>query len=197
MQYHKASDPDLAMIMISLLSRSRALMDRISEYLADEKDCNSEEEIKYMYATIKTELHDIAKHVNQLRFSKGSELYASSFRLSVIEASAYGMLPRIGSKITSKLYSAVEEVHYRLSKHCKFTDWLQVAEGKYSFVKLTVDTKAEGAKYHLKILSRRLKNYYYAFDSRSKKRFIVFTPEINDGSGKLIADLLESGFAFS
>ncbi|MCI8616140.1 MAG: hypothetical protein HFJ01_13805 [Lachnospiraceae bacterium] len=86
-------------------------------------DSISAEKIKRTYANLKDELREDAHYKKLDRNRNGSLLYTGVFLPSIREAAAFGFNASINSAINQKMYSAVEEAHYKLTKYYSLDKW--------------------------------------------------------------------------
>ncbi len=98
------------------LKRLNYLMRNISDYL-ETHDSALGYRISEEYRAIKEDIRDEAKYLdckkNDIsRISKIHQAYSSGIR----GASAFGLTVRSNGKIDQRMFSAVEEAHYRLNK---------------------------------------------------------------------------------
>lgn len=116
MCYNKMQENELANIMVNYINRIEHLMKIIADYL-NGNDYISEDAIKVEYTELKNELCADAKEVSLVRNYRGSEVYMGAFCPSIKEAAAYGFTVSTNSRIDQRMYTAVAEVQYRVSKY--------------------------------------------------------------------------------
>lgn len=122
MDYNKKSDSELARIMVSYIRRIKNLQGIVGRYL-DGNESISATQIRREYAQIKDELREDARLVKLKKNYQGSDLYRGAFVPSISEAAAFGFCVPTNSKIDFKMYSAIEEAHYKLTKYCSLEEW--------------------------------------------------------------------------
>ena len=122
MDYNKKPDSELARIMVSYIGRIENLQGIVGRYL-DGNDSISSSQIRREYSQIKNELREDARLVKLKRNYHGSDLYKGAFVPSISEASAFGFCVPSTSKIDYRMYGAVEEAHYKLTKYYSLEEW--------------------------------------------------------------------------
>lgn len=122
MDYNQMRDEQLARIMVSYIGRVNNLQCIIGRYL-EGNDNISSLQIQREYAQLKDELREDARIVKLKKNYRGSDLYRGAFVPSICEAAASGFRVPTNSKINYRMYSAVEEAHYKLTKYYSFKDW--------------------------------------------------------------------------
>lgn len=122
MDYNKKSDSELARIMVSYIGRIENLQGIVGRYL-EGNDSISSAQIRREYAQIKDELREDARLVKLKKNYQGSNLYKGAFVPSICEAAACGFCVPINSKVDFRMYSAIEEAHYKLTKYCSLEEW--------------------------------------------------------------------------
>lgn len=122
MDYNKKSDSELARIMVSYIGRIKNLQGIVGRYL-DGNESISATQIRREYAQIKDELREDARLVKLKKNYQGSDLYRGAFVPSISEAAAFGFCVPTNSKIDFKMYSAIEEAHYKFTKYCSLEEW--------------------------------------------------------------------------
>lgn len=122
MNYNQMRDEGLARIMVNYIGRVKHLQCIIGRYLEDNKNISSLQ-IRREYAQIKDELREDARLVRLKKNYQGSDLYRGAFVPSICEAAAFGFVVPTNSKIDYKMYSAVEEAHYKLTKYYSLEEW--------------------------------------------------------------------------
>lgn len=122
MDFKIMEDSELAKVMINYIYRIENLLDIIGRYL-DGNNSISEERIKSTYANLKEELREDAHYIKLERNCNGSLLYMEVFSPSIREAAAFGFNVPINSAINQRMYSAVEEAHYKLTKYYPLEKW--------------------------------------------------------------------------
>ena len=124
MDFKNMSDSELATIMVNQISRTAHLKTIIARYLdGSDNGCVQAERIKNEYKQLKEEIREDAKYLDSVRNSKGSDLYMHYFRPSIRSAAAYGFTVPVNAAINQKMFSAVEEAHYRLRKYHSLEEW--------------------------------------------------------------------------
>lgn len=93
MDFKTMKDFELAMEMVSYISRVEQLLDIIRDYLekANGKHIPAEQ-IREQYKQLKYELRESANYLNKVRDHNGSVLYKSAFSPSIREAAAFGLM---------------------------------------------------------------------------------------------------------
>lgn len=122
MSYNQMTDSQLAEIMVNYIGRVNNLQGIIGRYL-EGNDNISALQIRREYAQLKDELREDARLVKLKKNYYGSDLYRGAFVPSISEAAAVGFCVPTSSKIDYKMYGAVEEAHYKLTKYCSFEEW--------------------------------------------------------------------------
>lgn len=122
MDFKIMTDSELAYVMVNYIRRIENLLDIIEKYFGGNNSVSTEE-IKRAYASLKNDLREDAKYVNLERNSDGSLLYMNVFSPSIREAAAFGFNVAINSAVNQKMYSAVEEAHYKLTKYYSLVEW--------------------------------------------------------------------------
>lgn len=122
MDYNKMSDSELARMMVSYIGRVENLQGIVGRYL-DGNESISSAQIRREYAQIKDELREDARQVKLKKNYQGSDLYKGAFVPSISEAAAFGFCVPTNSKIDIRMYSAIEEAHYKLTKYYSFEEW--------------------------------------------------------------------------
>ena len=124
MDYKNMSDSELATIMVNQINRTAHLQMIIARYL-DGSDHGSipAENIKNEYRQLKQEICKDADYLDKTKNANGSDLYVYYFRPSIRNAAAFGFTVPVNSAINQKMYSAVEEAHYRLCKYHSLEEW--------------------------------------------------------------------------
>ncbi len=116
------ADSELASIMVNYIGRIENLLDIIGRYL-EGNDNISAEKIKRIYAELKEELREDGHYLRLERNRDGSSLYMGAFVPSIREAAASGFNVSTNSTINQRMYSAVEEAHYKLTKYHSLEEW--------------------------------------------------------------------------
>ena len=124
MDFKTMKDSELAMEMVSYISRVEQLLDIIRDYLdkANGKHIPAEK-IREQYKQLKYELRESANYLNKVRNHNGSVLYKSAFSPSIREAAAFGFNVPINSSINQLMFNAVAEAHYRMTKYYNMEEW--------------------------------------------------------------------------
>ncbi len=122
MDFKIMTDSELANIMVNYIGRIENLLDIIGRYL-EGNDNISAEKIKSIYADLKEELREDGHCLRLERNRNGSSLYMGAFAPSIREAAASGFNVSTNSTINQRMYSAVEEAHYKLTKYHSLEEW--------------------------------------------------------------------------
>ena len=122
MDYNYMTDSQLAGIMVSYIGRVDNLQGIIGRYLNGNETISSLK-IRKDYSQLKDELREDARRVKLKKNYQGSDLYREAFVPSISEAAACGFCVPTNSKINYRMYSAVEEAHYKLTKYCSLEEW--------------------------------------------------------------------------
>lgn len=122
MSYNQMTDSQLAGIMVNYIGRVNHLQGIIGRYLEGNENISSSQ-IRREYAQIKNELREDARLVKLKKNYHGSDLYRGAFVPSISEASAFGFCVHSTSKIDYRMYGAVEEAHYKLTKYHSLEEW--------------------------------------------------------------------------
>ncbi len=120
--YNQMTDSQLADIMVNYIGRVNHLQGIIGRYL-EGNDNISPSQIRREYAQIKDELHEDARLVKLKKNYQGSDLYRGAFVPSISEAAASGFGVPTNSEIDYRMYSAIEEAHYKLTKYRSLEEW--------------------------------------------------------------------------
>lgn len=124
MDYKRLPDSELAKVMVNYITRIEHLQSIIARGL-DGSDCGiiPDDRIKDVYKQLKNELREDAKYLNLVRNQNGSELYKHYFSPSIFEASACGFMVPVNRTIDEKMFRAVAEARYRLTKLKTLKEW--------------------------------------------------------------------------
>ncbi len=122
MSYNQMTDSQLAGIMVNYIGRVNHLQGIIGRYL-EGNDNISALQIRREYVQLKDELREDARIVKLKKNYQGSDLYRGAFVPSISEAAASGFGAPTNTKIDHIMYSAVEEVYYKLTKYRSFDEW--------------------------------------------------------------------------
>lgn len=122
MDFKFMTDSELANIMVNYIFRIENLLDIIERYLEGNNSVSAEK-IKRTYANLKDELREDAHYIKLVRNSNGSLLYMNVFSPSIREAAYFGFSVSINSAVNQRMYSAVEEAHYKLTKYYSLEEW--------------------------------------------------------------------------
>ena len=124
MEYKYMTDAELASIMVSYITRADHLRDMIGRYLdrADHGNIRADQ-IKAAYRELKNELRETADYLWLERNRKGSVLYMSAFSPSVREAMAEGFTVPVNAAVNYRMYSSVDDAHYKLTKYVSLEEW--------------------------------------------------------------------------
>jgi len=118
MDYKKMSEVELRGILNEYINRCSDLMDLIGEYLQGKANLQMSNLIHDTYATLKSEIKEIAHYCDKISNKNyNNKFYSAYFKPSFFEASAWGFTAKINSVINQRLYSSVEEAHYKLGKY--------------------------------------------------------------------------------
>lgn len=124
MDFNNLSDSELATIMVNRISRTAHLKMLIARYLdGSNRGRIPAENIENEYRQLKEENRRDADYLDKAKNANGSDLYMYYFRPSIRNAAAYGFNVSVNAAINQKMYSAVEEAHYRLCKYHPLEDW--------------------------------------------------------------------------
>lgn len=124
MDYKTMTNSELAKIMVNYILRVDFLQNIISQYLDQSKSCElTPEQIKKEYKELKSELRKDADYLDLARNSKGSILYISAFSPSIREAAAFGFTVPVNAPVNFKMYSAVADAYYKLTKYISLEEW--------------------------------------------------------------------------
>lgn len=122
MDFKIMTDSELAKIMVNYIGRIESLLDIIGRYL-EGNDNIPVGNIKRIYADLKEELREDDHYLRLERNRDGSSLYMRAFVPSIREAAAFGFNVSINSTINQRMYSAVEEAHYKMTKYYSLEEW--------------------------------------------------------------------------
>lgn len=124
MDYCRMQDHELALIMVNHINRVSHLCCLLAGYL-DSIDHSSitPDQLKREYQSLKNELRDDSRQVSLLRNQSGSREYMRFFVPSIREAAAYGFTVPANSAINQRMFSAVAEAEYRLTKYHSLEEW--------------------------------------------------------------------------
>lgn len=122
MDFKKMTDSELAKVMVNYIGRVGHLQDVIGRYLQG-NDCISTSQIKAEYAQLKEELREDAHYLSLKQNSKGSDLYMGAFEPSISEAAAFGFIVPVNTSVNQKMFNAVAEAHYKLTKYHSLEEW--------------------------------------------------------------------------
>jgi len=124
MDYKAMKDSELAGIMVNYINRVDHLRKMISDYI--DKAGGSAippERIKEVYRQLKEELNEDYHYLDLVRNRTGSVLYMSVFSPSIKEAAAFGFTVPSNGRVDFKMYRAVEEALYKLTKCYSLEEW--------------------------------------------------------------------------
>lgn len=122
MDFKKMTDSELAKVMVNYIGRVEHLQNIISWYLQG-NECISTSQIKAEYAQLKEELREDAHYLSLKQNSKGSDLYMGAFEPSISEAAAFGFTVPVNVSVNQKMFNAVAEAHYKLTKYHSLEEW--------------------------------------------------------------------------
>ena len=122
MRYNEMSDSELAEIMVNYIGRVENLQNIIGRYL-DGNGSIPSERIKKEYKNLKEELRQDAHEVSLKKNNQGSSLYVGTFVPSIREAATWGFDVHSNNEVNDKMYRAVEEALYKLTKHYSREEW--------------------------------------------------------------------------
>lgn len=122
MDFKKMTDSELAKVMVNYIGRVGHLQGVIGRYLQG-NDCISTSQIKAEYAQLKEELREDAHYLSLKQNSKGSDLYMGAFEPSISEAAAFGFIVPVNTSVNQKMFNAVAEAHYKLTKYHSLEEW--------------------------------------------------------------------------
>lgn len=124
MDYKNMTDAELASVMVNYINRVKHLKDIIGRYLdGSDQGCIHPNQIRAEYEKLKSELREDAHYLYLVRNRNGSVLYRCAFAPSIREATAFGFTVPVNATINQKMYSAVEEAHYKLRKYRTLEQW--------------------------------------------------------------------------
>lgn len=121
MNYCKMTDSELASIMVNYILRIQHLCDMIAGYIDKRNDYP--EGIKDTYAQIKKDLREDAHQVGLQCNQRGSEIYMRYFVPSIREAAASGFTVPSNAAINQRMFSAVADAKYKLTKYFTMQEW--------------------------------------------------------------------------
>ena len=64
-----------------------------------------------------------AHYLSLRQNSKGSDLYKGAFEPSIREAAAFGFTVSVNANVNQKMFNAVAEAHYKLTKYYSLEEW--------------------------------------------------------------------------
>lgn len=124
MEFRKMTDSQLAEIMINYILRIDHLRNIISAHMDGRDNGNiSAEHIRAEYAQLKKELREDAYYLSLERNREGSNLYTGFFQPSIREAAAWGFTVPSNGAINQRMFGAVSEAHYKMTKYHSFEEW--------------------------------------------------------------------------
>lgn len=121
MELKQMSDQQLAQRMVNYIERLEKLMHEISNYI-ELKDADTGY-IKCEYRALKEAIRADSDYVRKQRNQNGSQLYVYYFMPYIKEADAFGFMVPVNGRIDSKMFSAVSEAHYKLTKCWRLDEW--------------------------------------------------------------------------
>ena len=108
------TDYELAQRVQHYRYRLEALMSKVSDWL--ENRSGSRETILDEYKALKSEVKADAHYVGLTANSEGRATHYWAVTSAIREASAWGFTAPTNSSINQRLFSAIEEAHYKLGK---------------------------------------------------------------------------------
>lgn len=122
MDFKTMKDSELASVMVHYITRVEHLQHTIGSYLEGNGNITSEQIRKY-YAEIKEELRADGQYLGLQRNRSGSSLYMGAFVPSIKEAAAFGFTVPINGAVDQKMYNAVAEASYKMTKYYTLEEW--------------------------------------------------------------------------
>lgn len=124
MDFKNLSDCELAEIMVNYINRVAHLQYMIANYLdGTGNGAITAEHIKNVYRQLKSEIREDAHYLSLQRNSKGSNMYMYYFKPSILGADAYGFTVSVNAPVDGRMFSCVEEAHYRMRKYHSLEVW--------------------------------------------------------------------------
>ena len=124
MDYKNMTDAELAAVIVNYINRVKHLKDIIGRYLdGSDHACVHANQIRAEYRKLKAELREDAHYLYLVHNRNGSVIYRCAFAPSIREAAAFGFTVPVNTIINQKMYSAVEEAHYKLRKYRTLEQW--------------------------------------------------------------------------
>lgn len=108
------TDYELAQRIQSYRDKLNELMKNVSAYMED--GTGSKDDILDTYKGLKADVKADAHYVDLLINHKGRADHYRDFTRALAEAAAFGFTAPTNSAINRKLFSAIEEAHYKLGK---------------------------------------------------------------------------------
>ena len=127
----RMSNQQLATYIIYYIESTQILMDDIADVLEGKGTPLLRNQIYEKYKKLKQELREDSHYLGLMinsRTDKDSDLYNGFFKPSIREAAAWGFYSPSNCKISQKMYDAVEEAHYKLTKYYSLDKWKEIAE---------------------------------------------------------------------
>lgn len=127
MEFKRMTDSQLAEIMINYIQRIDHLRQIISAHI-DGRDNGSISPVRIReeYSQLKQELREDAHYLSLSRNRDGSALYVGFFQPSICEAAAWGFTVPSNGAIDQRMYGAVADAHYKMTKYHSFEEWEQL-----------------------------------------------------------------------
>ena len=123
------SDKELAIRMINYIDKVKVLMDKVYGYIEKRDMRVYKDSIRNEYKTLKDDIKKDAHYIDLVRNKNyGNKVYSNFFIPSIAEASAWGFTVSTNCSINFKLYRALEEAHYKLTKYYSYEEWKKLSE---------------------------------------------------------------------
>ncbi len=122
------NDKELAIRMIEYIERVQLLMDEIGDYLDRKTLRIDREKVRNEYRNLKEDIKKDAHYVDLVRNKNyKNKIYSNFFTPSIYEASAFGFMVPTNCSIDGKLFSALYEAEYKLTKYYSYEEWKNLA----------------------------------------------------------------------
>ncbi len=129
MELIKMTDREVAKRMYDYVIRTNNLLNLVSKVLNRTSDKVDKDFIKEEYKLLKEAIKEDAHYMSLSRNKKRDEsILQTRFNWAVQEASAYGFIAAVNSKIDYKFFSSIEEARYRLTKGTSEEKWKELSE---------------------------------------------------------------------
>lgn len=113
---YRYSDQELKKRLVNYIEKTEEIMDMIDR--REDKDVIREE-----YKKLKTEIREEAHRVDLLDTRKRAGNFENAYyRPSIMGASAWGFSVNTNANVDIKMYLALEEARYRLTKYIPFNE---------------------------------------------------------------------------